>query len=410
MPSHIVKGPWKNAALSSDLLETMLSITGRIDGFLYRCRNDRDYSMLHMTDGMLALTGYDPVEFIDNKVRAFSTIIHPDDIASVYEDVDRALTSQSQWDIDYRLVRSNGTAVWVHEVGAGVFAEEGGLLYLEGFVIDITRRKGAETELVNTQQRLLEANQALQASLAEREAALLTAEAANRAKSSFLATITHELRTPLNAIIGFSSLMDQAAPGQSENSKYKDYAREIHEAGTGLLGIVNNILDLTHLSAEGRQIEVAPVTLAQIWEPATRELESVAAAKPVKLQLMPEQATVAFAGDRSCVVKILRHLLDNAVKFAPAGGAVCVEVRRQPDRSVAILISDTGIGIAKDKLAEITRPFSQSADIYVRTSGGLGLGLSICNALVRAMSGKLHVESTLGRGTVVTVTLPAWNG
>ena len=409
MPSHAVKGPWKKPALSSDLLETMLSITGRIDGFLYRCRNDRDYSMFHITDGVLSLTGYDPAEFIDNKERSFSTVIHADDIANVYEQVDWALKSQSQWDIDYRMVRSDGTAVWVHEVGAGVFADDGNLLYLEGFVIDITRSKSTEAELFNTQQRLLEANQALTSSLAEREAALLAAEAANRAKSSFLATITHELRTPLNAIIGFSSLMEHETFGHIENSKSNDYAREIHEAGKGLLGIINNILDLTHLNSHERSIEIVPVTLAQVWEPATRDLESIAAAKPVKLQLMPEQAMIPFAGDRGCVVKILRHLLDNAIKFTPAGGAVCLEVRQQHDRSVAILVSDTGIGIPKDKLAEITRPFSQSADTYIRTSGGLGLGLAICNALVRAMSGKLEVESTPGLGTVVTVTLPAWS-
>lgn len=410
MPSHAVKGPWKKAALSSDLLETMLSITGRIDGFLYRCRNDRDYSMLHITDGVLSLTGYDPAEFIDNNTRSFSTVIHADDIGNVYEQVDWALKSQSQWDIDYRMVRSDGTAVWVHEIGAGVFADQGDLLYLEGFVIDITRRKAAETELFNTQQRLVEANQALTSSLAEREAALLAAEAADRAKSSFLATITHELRTPLNAIIGFSSLMEREAPGEIENSKRGDYAKEIHEAGNGLLGIVNNILDLTHLSSHERTIEIVPVTLTQVWEPAIRDLESVAAAKPVKLQLMPEQAAIPFAGDRSCIVKVLRHLLDNAVKFTPAGGAVCVEVRQQQDHSVAIVVSDTGMGIAKDKLAEITRPFSQAADIYVRSSGGLGLGLSICNALVHAMSGKLEVESSPGLGTVVTVMLPGWKG
>jgi PAS domain S-box-containing protein len=399
----------KPGTSSSDLLETMLSITRRVDGFLYRCRNDRDYSMLHISDGVLKLTGYAPAVFVENNERAFSTIIFEDDLAEVYERVDFALSSRTQWDIDYRIVRSDGTPVWVHEAGAGVFDDAGELLYLEGFVIDITRRKLAETELFNTQQRLLEVNAALQISLAEREAGLAVAEAANRAKSNFLATITHELRTPLNAIIGFSDLIRRETFGRLENSKYKGYVDEIHEAGEGLLTIVNNILDLTHLGSGERQIEIVPVTLEQVWEPVIREVEGQAAAKAMRLLLVPSSEPIQMAGDRGCLVKVLRHLVDNAIKFTPPNGTVCVETRyHAPDRAVHILVSDTGIGIPADKLAEITRPFSQSANAYVRSTGGLGLGLSICNALVSGMSGRIDIQSTPASGTIVKVALPAW--
>src|SRR4051812_16537099 len=160
-----------------ELLETLLSITGRVEGFLYRCRNDRDYSMMHMSEGVDRLCGYPASDFVENRIRTFSTVIHPDDLDTVYDAVDHALAEKRNWEIDYRLVHDTGRPLWVHEIGAGVFAESGELLYLEGFVIDIARRKRMENELHQTQQQVLEANAALTQSLADREQALTMSEA-----------------------------------------------------------------------------------------------------------------------------------------------------------------------------------------------------------------------------------------
>src|SRR5581483_1910832 len=184
----------------TDLLETLLSITSRVEGFLYRCRNDRDYSMLHISDGIEFVSGYSSSDFLNNRKRAFSSIIHADDLKTVYDAVDRAIAARASWNIDYRIVHRSSATTWVHEVGAGVHADSGELLYLEGFVVDIARRKAMESELFETQARLRQ-------SLDEREAALALTEAASQAKANFLAIMNHELRTPLNAIIGFSDLI-----------------------------------------------------------------------------------------------------------------------------------------------------------------------------------------------------------
>ena len=129
--------PASTSQSAQELLETLLSITGRVEGFLYRCRNDRDYSMLHISDGVDRLCGYPASDFIDNRVRAFSTVIFAEDLESIYASVDQALAARKNWEIDYRLVHRSGKTVWVHEIGAGVFSPSGELLYLEGFVIDI---------------------------------------------------------------------------------------------------------------------------------------------------------------------------------------------------------------------------------------------------------------------------------
>ena len=125
-------------------LAALLSITGRMDGFLYRCRNDPSYTMLYISEGILTVSGYPPSDFIGNKVRGYSTITYPDDLGAVDAAVGKALETRSNWTIDYRIVPRQGDPIWVHEIGGGVFNDAGELEFLEGFIIDITERKQLE--------------------------------------------------------------------------------------------------------------------------------------------------------------------------------------------------------------------------------------------------------------------------
>jgi len=390
-----------------ELLETLLSITGRVEGFLYRCRNDRDYSMLHISEGVDRLCGYPASDFIENRKRAFTTVIHPDDLEAIYGDVDRALAAKAKWEIDYRLVHQAGHMVWVHEVGAGVFGESGELLYLEGFVIDIARRKQMETELHQTQQQVLDANAALTQSLADREQALAAMEAASKAKARFLAIMNHELRTPLNAIIGFSDLMHRAASGPVANPKYAEYVREINEAGQTLLEIVNSMLELTQLTSGKRTVQIEPLTFEQVCAPALRGFEGAVASRALQVDIVPDPGSCMMAGDRSCVVRVLHNVLDNAIKFNRREGTVTLKLEQRADQ-VAIAVHDTGTGIPAEKLEEIAKPFTQIDGSYSRNANGLGLGLAIAKALLAAISGSLEIESEVGRGTCVRIVLPEW--
>lgn len=127
-------------------LAALLSITGRMDGFLYRCRNDPNYTMLYISDGILTISGYPASDFIGNKVRGYSSITYAEDVPVVDAAVGKALETRSNWAIDYRIVSRQGTPIWIHEVGGGVFSETGELEFLEGFVVDITDRKLLETK------------------------------------------------------------------------------------------------------------------------------------------------------------------------------------------------------------------------------------------------------------------------
>jgi hypothetical protein len=127
-------------------LTALLSIARRMSGFLYRCQNDASYTMLYLTDGIRALTDYPVEDFIGNRVRSFSSICHPDDMAFVDKSVGKALETKTNWGIDYRLVHRNGSIVWINEIGGGVFDESGQLQYLEGCIVSIADRKALEVQ------------------------------------------------------------------------------------------------------------------------------------------------------------------------------------------------------------------------------------------------------------------------
>ncbi|MEO7861992.1 MAG: PAS domain-containing protein [Nitrospirales bacterium] len=140
-------GRWP-LAYADERLDALLSITGRMDGFLYRCRNDASYTMLYISDGIQSISGYAPEEFRNNRMREYSSAIHSADLPFIYSAVDEALASRRNWNVDYRIMSRQGGSVWVREIGGGVFNDAGELVFLEGFVIDISDRK--EVEELNT--------------------------------------------------------------------------------------------------------------------------------------------------------------------------------------------------------------------------------------------------------------------
>ncbi len=243
---------------------------------------------------------------------------------------------------------------------------------------------------------------------AERLAAALDqAEAANRAKSAFLATMSHELRTPLNAIIGFSDIMLHELFGPLGSPRYHDYARHVQNSGRHLLDLINDVLDMSKLEA-GRY------TLDESWlEPADaietcRALAAVPAdAGGVTLESDCAPGLPRLLADERALRQVLLNLLSNAVKFTPRGGRVTVTAGLEAGDELAIAVCDTGIGIPADALARILEPFQQADSSIPGRFGGTGLGLSICRDLMALHGGSLSIDSEPGCGTVVTVRFPA---
>src|SRR5580765_897598 len=276
---------------------------------------------------------------------------------------------------------------------------------------DITALKTHEENLVHSEKRLmatvadLRTSQQRTAELAEKYAEEKTrAEEANQAKSKFLANMSHELRTPLNAIIGFSEIMESGMFGPLGAEKYMEYCSDIRESGQYLLDVISDILDMSKIEAGRFRLNFEEVDLDALLAEATRVVATRAQEKhlTLKSRIDPD---LRLHADRRALKQIALNLLSNAVKFTPYGGRVTVRGRAS-DHCITLAIADTGIGIAKDALTRLGRPFEQVESQLTKSHQGSGLGLAISKSLVELHGGRMRIRSTLGKGTLVVVQLP----
>jgi signal transduction histidine kinase len=256
-----------------------------------------------------------------------------------------------------------------------------------GIRIDITELKRREAELGRAADR---------------------AEAANRAKSAFLANMSHELRTPLTAVLGFSEIIANETMGPIGQPAYKEFARDIHGAGQHLLQVVSDVLDLARVEADRLELQLEAVDAAGIARELCQMMRGEAAKAGVALELGPQHAAPPARADQVRLRQAMLNLLGNAIKFTAPGGSVRVAVAGDAARNrVLVAVSDTGIGIADKDIPTALEPFGQVDSALSRRYEGAGLGLPLARRFVEAMGGRLTLESDLGRGTCVTLDLPA---
>jgi PAS domain S-box-containing protein len=285
---------------------------------------------------------------------------------------------------EWTYVRKDGTRVAVALVVTAMRGDAGELLGYVGVAHDMSRQKEREQALVEARQR---------------------AEQASLAKSQFLANMSHEIRTPMNAVIGFSYLLEQT----SLDAQQADHLKKIKLASKSLLGVINDILDLSKIEAGELSLERAPFNLLSVISDVAAVMRVQSEAKHIGFELDARVALPGLIeGDAHRLNQILTNLLSNAIKFT-SRGAVGLTVRQRAAASdrvnLRFEVRDTGIGISADGLARLFRPFSQADSSTTRRFGGTGLGLSIVRQLVELMDGRVGVDSTPGVGSEFWVEL-----
>lgn len=360
--------------------QQLSSLIQNIPGAAYRCLPDQHWSMLFISDAVENLCGYPAHDFLlPSPRRSWADLIVNEDNSLV-----DTISHLSSFQLEYRIRHRDGSVRWMLEHGDTLRDEQGNLIALDGFIMDITERREMEEQLRLAKQQ---------------------AEQAAEVKTTFLANMSHEIRTPLNAVIGFTELLREN-PNTPEAPRY---LATVQQSAKALLVLLNDILDSAKLEKGKLELEQTDFNLTELLDNVVSTLWVEARNKQLELKLIldPKLKPYYFgAADR--LRQVLLNLLGNAIKFTERG-TVTLEVSTSAN-GVQIAIRDTGIGIAPERLSRIFEPFTQADASMSRRFGGTGLGTTISKQLVELMGGALTASSVPGEGSCFTVSLPLTAG
>ena len=372
-------------------LERYKSIVENAVEGIFQSTPDGHYLLVN--PALANMYGYTSAGELMSSVSDISQSIYVD--AGVRDEFKRLMAENGKVEgLEYRVRRKDGSVIWICEHARAVQGEDGRVLYYEGFIQDISRRKQAEEELRTAKE---------------------AAEEASRAKSQFLAVMSHEIRTPMNGVIGMASLLLESRL----ETEQRDFVEIIRQSGDALLTVINDILDFSKIESGRIELENEEFTLRDCLESALDLLAPRASEKGIDLLYEIAIGTpVMVRGDSTRLRQVLMNLLGNALKFTERGEVV-LSVRAErftaaPGDSrvrLRFAVSDTGIGIPAGAMGRLFQSFSQVDASTTRRFGGTGLGLVISKRLTEVMGGAMTVESEVGRGStfrfsVIVESLP----
>ncbi|WP_293677609.1 ATP-binding protein [uncultured Phenylobacterium sp.] len=307
--------------------------------------------------------------------------VDPRDRPNVMALWDHCRATGAPYQPEYRIQRNDGKEVWTFNTSKLIASDDGKPIRLVGALRNITARRAAEQALVQAKEE---------------------AEAANRAKSAFLATMSHEIRTPLNGVLGMAQAM---AADKDLTPTQKERLDVIHQSGESLLAILNDVLDLSKIEAGKLALEQAHFELGALAKTVHATFQAIAETKRLSFELSLDKAALGvYEGDQVRLRQILWNLVSNALKFTEKGG-VKVRIGREPD-GLSFTVFDSGIGMTPPQLANLFQKFEQADVSTTRRFGGTGLGLAICRELAELMGGTISATSAPGHGSTFTVKLP----
>jgi len=345
------------------------------------------------SDEFRRMLGFTDESDFPNLLSSWSNLLHPEDKERTLDAFAKHMldkTGKTPYDVEYRLLRKTGEYAYYRASGECIRDRNGSAIRVAGALMDIT----------DTKNMLLDKDR-------QREAA----EAASRAKSTFLATMSHEMRTPMNAIIGMTTI-GKTAP----NIERKDYCfMKIEDASNHLLGVINDILDMSKIEANKFELAPAEFELEKMLRRVVNVVNFRIDERKQELSVHIDRSIPrTLIGDDQRIAQVITNLLSNAVKFTPEQGEISLTVRlaEKADNlcTLQIGVSDTGIGISPEQQTKLFHSFEQAESSTTRKYGGTGLGLAISKNIVEMMGGSIWVESEPGKGSTFTFTIQLERG
>lgn len=351
-------------------------------GGLYQLTPEGIY--LSANPSMARILGYGSPEELLRVVKNANGTVYAD-TAERENFIKTLMVHEQIFGYENQVTKKDGTKIWVLENVRAVKDESGNLLYFEGSMEDITKRKEADIALME---------------------AKIESDIASRTKTEFIANMSHELRTPLNAIIGFSDIMKNEVMGPLGQEVYKEYVTDIHKSGQGLLKIISEILDISKIEAGKRDLNESEFSFKNVLE-SCMDLYSARIKEKNIVLINDVKSLPNIIGEEVSIKQVLGNIYANAIKYTPENGRITIFSNEDSDGAFRFSISDTGVGMNADEIRKALTPFGQIDNALDRASSGTGLGLPLAQAVMGIHDGRIDVLSEKSIGTTVTIIFPA---
>lgn len=341
---------------------------------------DHHGRFVRINDKFTEMTGWEPIDLMGQEL----TKIIPIDQHKLAWDRHKSALSQKVKNFgEIRILQQDGNEMNVM-VTSAIMELSNGRSFRITTVVDVTELKNIEHDLRRAKDE---------------------ADEANKAKSAFLANMSHELRTPLNSIIGFSEIIKTEALGEIAQKPYIDYAKDIHNSGTRLLSVINEILGISKIEAGERNLNESVVKIPSLAQSCVDLMATKIEASSLTISNMIDADLPDVIAEELALKQIIMNVLSNAIKFTPEGGAITLSSDYSGD-DLSISITDTGIGIDEADIVKALSPFGQVDASHARGNSGTGLGLTLVDSLMRMHGGSIDMVSQKGFGTTVTLFIP----
>lgn len=371
------------ACLSSDLLpELVANLMSNLPGMAYRCRNDEWWTMIYMSEGCFSVTGYYTNELLENSSISYSSLIYTDDLDYVRKCVDDAIGNRTRFQMEYRIVAKDGSIRWVWEQGNAIYSSDNQVMFLDGYIAEITHRKRIEEDIKQAARSMVELN---------------------ATKDKFFSLIAHDLQNPVYAILSLSEFLSSNLNQLAEH-EVTSFVNLIQSSAKGIYSLLENLLDWTKLQTGKMKVQKEYLSITKVTAYVVNQFVFPAQEKGISIDLIsPEDVLVE--SDTHLITTIVRNLISNAVKYSHSGARVQVTIS-QTDNMACVEVLDNGIGISRRNLAKIFCLDNDNRHPGTKDEPGSGLGLILSHGIADLICAKLSAESKLNKGSKFKLCVP----